>query len=229
VRRSFFLGLALVTATTLMVQAESMNCNNNNDVPTTHDYVAGTGDILQSRYLDLTRPFTGNGKLEVHICNANLRVVSRPDAQQIQLTADLASQYGSHTAADYIQTLRIQPDNGVIELKFPKDSHATVTLTLPMHPTSSNEINLGMGDLEFNAVGSAGGRQINVGMGHMSLTVDHDKNYSTMEVNVGMGSLHDHRPSGQDGHFVVNKEYQGSGSGSLEINVGMGSLDIRND
>jgi hypothetical protein len=212
-----------------MARSESMNCNNNNEVPTTHDYVAAAGDILQSRHLDLTRPFTGNGKLEVHICNANLRVVSRADAQQIQLTADLASQYGGHTATDSIQTLHIQPDKGVIELKFPKDSHATVTLTLPMGTSSSNEINLGMGDLEFNAVGSAGDRHINVGMGHMSLTVDHDKNYSTMEVNVGMGSLHDHRPSGYDGHFVVNKEYQGSGSGLIDLNVGMGSLDIRND
>jgi hypothetical protein len=66
-------------------------------------------------------------------------------------------------------------------------------------------------------------------MGHMRLHVDGDKSYSSMEVNVGMGSLHDYRPGGENGHFVVSKEYRGAGAGSIEVNVGMGSLEIRND
>jgi hypothetical protein len=231
VRRSSFLTLAFVVGSAVTAHAtDSMSCNNASyDLPTTHDYVAGNGDVLKNRHIELTRPFTANGKLEVRICNADLRIVTTPDAQQIRLTADISGRDGGHTMADYIETLRVQPDNGVIHLKFPKDSHTTVTLTLPMGPGSSNEIDLGQGDLDFNAKGSAGSRQVNVGMGHMQLTVDHDKNYSKMQVNVGMGSLHDHRPGGQDGHFVVSKDYQGSGSGSLEINVGMGSLDIRNE
>ena len=85
------------------------------------------------------------------------------------------------------------------------------------------------GDLDFNAAGSAGHREINVGMGHMQLLLDKDKSYSKLEVNVGLGTLHDHRPGGSDGHFTVTKEYPGTGAGSLQINVGMGSLDIRND
>jgi hypothetical protein len=44
-----------------------------------------------------------------------------------------------------------------------------------------------------------------------------------------MGSMHDHRPGGENGHFVVSKQYEAKGSGSLEINVGMGSLDIRKE
>jgi len=92
-----------------------------------------------------------------------------------------------------------------------------------------NEINLGDGDLNFNAAGSAGHREFNVGMGHMQLLLDKDKSYSKMEVNVGLGTFHDHRPGGTNGHFTISKEYAGTGSGSLEINVGMGSLDIRND
>jgi hypothetical protein len=66
-------------------------------------------------------------------------------------------------------------------------------------------------------------------MGHMKLLVDGDKSYSKMEVNIGMGSLHDHRPGGHDGHFIVSKNYSGSGAGPLQINVGMGSLDIRQE
>jgi hypothetical protein len=66
-------------------------------------------------------------------------------------------------------------------------------------------------------------------MGHMQLLLDQDKSYSKMEVNIGIGTLHDHRPGGSDSHVNASKKYAGTGSGSLEINVGMGSLDIRND
>jgi hypothetical protein len=231
-RKSFLFVLAFLAGSTLMAhatQAESMNCDDDDRPPSTHNYSGNPSDVLQPRHLELTRPFAGNGRLEVHVCNANLLVRTARDVKEIRLTVDLNNQLDGHSTSDYIHTLRIQPDNGVIQLKFQKGVHATVTLTMPMGPDSDNEFNLGRGDLDFNAIGSAGVRQINVGMGHMQLLVDGDKSYSKMSVNVGMGSLHDHRPGGHGGHFVVSKDYAGSGAGSLDINVGMGSLDIRND
>ncbi|MBB5317845.1 hypothetical protein [Tunturibacter empetritectus] len=239
-RKSLCYALALILATTLTAHAaqtdtqsnshsDSMNCTEFDKPITTHDYISAPSDILHPHHLELTRPFAPSGKLKLHICRADLRINTRPDAKEIKLTVNLDTQSGSYTVADYIQTIRVQPDKGVINLNFPKAAHATVTVTLPMGQNSENEINLGYGDLDFNAIGSAGNREINVGMGHMQLIVDKDKNYSKMEVNVGMGSLHDHRPGGHDGHIVVSKDYAGTGAGSLQINVGMGSLDIRND
>lgn len=210
-------------------QSDSMDCGEDDKPVTTHDYTSAPGDILQPHRLELTRPFAASAKLKLHICRADLHVNIRPDAKEIKLTVALNTQSASYTVADYIQTLRVQPDNGVIQLKFPKAAHATVTITMPMGVNSDNEINLGDGDLDFNAIGSSGHREINVGLGHMQLLLDKDKSYAKMEVNVGLGTLHDHRPGGTNGHFTVSKEYAGTGSGSLEINVGMGSLDIRND
>jgi hypothetical protein len=244
VSKSFWYALLLITATTLTAhavrlepqartqaepQSESMDCGENDKPVTTHDYTSVPGDILQPHHLELTRPFASSGNLKLHICRADLKVNILPDAKEIKLTVALNTQSASYTVADYIQTLRVQPDNGVIQLKFPKAAHASVTITMPMGLNSDNEINLGYGDLDFNAAGSSGHREINVGMGHMQLLLDKDKSYSKLEVNVGLGTLHDHRPGGTNGHFTVSKEYAGTGSGSLEINVGMGSLDIRND
>jgi hypothetical protein len=244
VSKSFWYALLLITATTLTAhavrlepqartqaepQSESMDCGENDKPITTHNYNSIPGDILQPHRLELTRPFATSGKLKLHICRADLRMNIQPDAKEIKLAIVLNSESGSYTVADYIQTLCVQPDKGVIQLKFPKAAHATVTVTMPMGLNSDNEINLGYGDLNFNAAGSAGHREFNVGMGHMQLLLDKDKSYSKLEVNVGLGTLHDHRPGGSDGHFTVSKEYAGTGSGSLEINVGMGSLDIRND
>jgi hypothetical protein len=210
-------------------QSDSMDCGEDDKPITTHDYASIPGDILQPHRLELTRPFAPSGKLKLHICRADLRVRTQPNAKEIKLTVELNTTSGNYTVADYIQTLRVQPDNGVIQLKFPKSAHATVTVTMPMGLNSDNEINLGDGDLDFNAIGSSGHREINVGLGHMQLLLDKDKSYAEMKVNVGLGTLHDHRPGGSNGHFTVSKEYAGTGSGSLEINVGMGSLDISND
>jgi hypothetical protein len=193
--------------------SNSITCNSDDTSPvTTHDYASTPGDTLQPHHLELTRPFEPAGKLQVHICHADLRVTTQPDAKQIRLTIHFDTQSSRYNIADYIRTLNIQPANGIIQLKFPKDAHALVTLTMPMGPNSEDEFNLGQGDLTFDAAGGSGSREINVGMGHMQLLLDKDKNYSQMEVNVGMGSLHDHRPGGSDGHFVVSRSFQGNGS-----------------
>ena len=241
-RKSLCYTLALVLTAVLTVraahsqsksqpdaQSESMDCGEFDKPITTRHYTSAPSDILQPHHLELIRPFASSGKLKLHICRADLHVNIQPDTKEIKLTVGINPQSGTYTLADYIQTIRVQPDKGVINLNFPKAAHATVTVTLPMGLDSDNEINLGYGDLIFNAAGSAGHRAFNVGMGHMQLLLDNDKSYSKLEVNVGMGTLHDHRPGGSDGHFTVTKEYPGTGAGSIEINVGMGSLDIRND
>ncbi len=64
-------------------------------------------------------------------------------------------------------------------------------------------------------------------MGDLTLTTGGDRSYNTLSLNIGMGTLHDHRLNGHDGHFVIARSDSGSGSGSLAINVGMGTVNIR--
>jgi hypothetical protein len=208
-------------------KTDNMSCDGK--PVTDRQYQQEAGDVLEVRHLEIVRSFSGTGKLDVSVCNARLQVRTQPDAHELKLSVEMDAQSGSKPAADSIHIFRVTPDDGVIHLKFSDDSHAIVTLVVPMNHGLDSQFNLGKGDLNFDAVGSAGDRQINVGYGHAKLLVEGDKSYSDMEVNIGMGSLHDHRPGGHDGHFVVNKNYSGSGTGSLQINVGMGSLDIAPD
>lgn len=191
-----------------------------------HQFQPQAGDLVDPRHIEFARPFSGRGELIVSVCDADLYVRTNPNAKEMRLMVQMASQPGGHAAADYVHIFHVDPDDGVIHLKFAKNAHASVTLVVPMSTDSRNEFNLGRGELIFDAVGSGGQREFNVGKGHMKLLVDGDKSYSGMEVNIGRGSLHDHRSGGRDGHFVVTRDYRGSGDGSLEINVGMGSLDI---
>jgi hypothetical protein len=209
-----------------VARAETNNCDSGGATP--YGLKPQAGDVVEPRRLRLTRAFAGTGKLSVNICNADVRLVNRPDVQQMELTVQMEGSDGSHNIADYVKTFRVQPDDGVVEMKFSRAVRAKVTLTLPMKRGENFEFNLGRGDLDFAAGNAAGERQINVGMGSVKLAVG-DAPYGSMQVNIGLGSLHDHRPGGSDGHFVVSKEYQANGDGSLQINVGMGSMEIRQD
>ncbi len=204
-----------------VARADSGDCDNR---PVTgHGFQQQAGDVVQGKHLEAMRAFAGSGKLMVSICNADVRVLSRPEATQLELTVNLE---GSRGVAEYVQAFEVRGDGGTVQLKFPKGSKAQVTLGLPMRKNLDFEFNLGKGNLDFMAAGSAGSRQINVGMGSMKLVVG-EKTYANMELNIGLGTLHDHRAGEKDGHFVVSREYTGGGDGSVEVNVGMGSLDIR--
>jgi hypothetical protein len=228
-RMGSMLALVVLAAGTAMraddTKTDNLSCNGGPVAVADRQYQQEAGDVLERRHLEITRSFNGTGSLNVSICNAQLRVRTKPDAKDLRISVELGDKL-DEPAGDYIHILRVAPDNGVIHLMFPSNSHAVVTLTVPMNKGLESQFNVGKGDLNFDAIGGAGERQINVGYGHAKLLVEGDKSYSDMQLNIGMGSLHDHRPGGHDGHFIVSKSYSGSGVGSLQVNVGMGSLDI---
>jgi len=53
-----------------------------------------------------------------------------------------------------------------------------------------------------------------------------DNAYESMEIKVGLGSLHDYRNGGKNHHFIVANSFAGSGKGEIQINVGMGHVDV---
>ncbi len=228
IRRAVCLSALILLAAGMLradTKAENMNCDGDPVSIVDRQFQQQAGDVLEPRHLELVRLFSGAGTLHVSVCNAQLLVRTKPDAKDMRISVELGDK-AAEPAANYIHILRVDPSNATVQLKFPADSHASVTLTVPMNKRLESQFNLGKGDLNFNAIGSAGGRQINVGYGHAKLLVEGDRSYSDMQVNIGMGSLHDHRPGGHNGHFVVSRSYSGTGDGSLQINVGMGSLDI---
>lgn len=190
--RDCFLSLRRATcALTLMILAvgtlraddkkpENTNCDGNPVAVSDRQFQQQAGDVLEPRHLELVRPFTGTGSLNVNVCNAQLRVRTKPDAKDLRISVDLGEKTDA-PAADYIYILRVNPEDALLHLNFPANSHAVVTLTLPMNKGLESEFNLGKGDLNFDAIGSAGKREINVGYGHAKLLVEGDKSYSDMQ------------------------------------------------
>ncbi|MGA7157418.1 MAG: hypothetical protein WBY53_11245 [Acidobacteriaceae bacterium] len=230
-RRLIWLVAVLVAGAPMMARAQStgpMSCGTNDPLLMKHDYARAAGDVFTANHMEFVRPFAMDGEMKVNVCNGDLRVRTLKDGTEARLSVDVADG-GGRAMLEYIDTIQVTPEHGVINLKFPKGVQGTVTLWMPMGAGSHDEFNLGKGDMDFNAAGAAGHREMNVGMGKMTLHVDGDKSYSTMEVNVGLGAMHDERPGGRSGHFTVTKTFSGTGEGSIEANVGMGSMEIESD
>jgi hypothetical protein len=211
----------LANAASTLARAESNDCG---EPPDPTSYVAQSGDTEDAQHIAMERSFTGQGKLELNVCSGELRI-KRGHGDRLTLRIETTSNPDLKMRA-YVKTLDVAGDHATISLQFPHKVHPVVVLELPSTASLKSEINLGAGKFYFDADGIKGDRQVNLGAGDAYLTMADDRGYATFEANVGMGSFHDHRPGGRNSHFIISRNYQGKGNGSLEVNVGAGSIDI---
>jgi hypothetical protein len=210
-----------LSAGALVARAESNNCG---EPPDPTHYVAQPGDTEDAQHIAIERSFTGQGRLELNVCSGELHI--KPGhGDRLTLRIEALSNPELKMRA-YVKTLDVAGDHATISLQFPHRTHPVVTLELPSTASLKSEINLGAGKFYFDAEGIQGNRELNLGAGDAYLTMADDRAYASFEANVGMGSFHDHRPGGRSSHFIISRNYQGKGGGSLEVNVGAGSIDI---
>jgi hypothetical protein len=204
-----------------VAQAENNNCG---EPPDPSHYVVQTGDTEDAQHLAVERDFTGQGRLEFNMCSGELRI-ERGHGDKLRLRIETGAAPSLKMRA-YVKTLDIAADHATISLQFPHRMHAVAVLELPSSTSLNSQINLGAGKLYFDANAVKGHRELNLGAGETHLGMVGDRDYASFEANVGMGSFHDHRPDGASSHFIISRQYQGRGEGTLQVNVGAGSIDI---
>jgi hypothetical protein len=202
-------------------RAENNNCG---EPPDPSHYVAESGDTEDAQHLTVVRTFTGQGHLEFNMCSGELRI-ERGHGDKLKLHIETGDTPSLKMRA-YVKTLDVAGDHVTISLEFPHKLHPVAVLELPSSISLASEINLGAGKLYFDADGVKGDRKLNLGAGDANLTMWGDRDYTSFEANVGMGSFHDHRPGGGSSHFIISRHYQGKGEGTVEVNVGAGSIEI---
>jgi hypothetical protein len=202
-------------------RAENNNCG---EPPDPSHYVAQSGDTEDAQHLAVERDFAGKGRLEVNMCSGELRI-ERGHSDKLKLRIETRSAPSLKMRA-YVKTLEVAADHATITLQFSYKMHPVVVLELPSSASLNSQINLGAGKLFFDADAIKGDRELNLGAGEMHLGMVGDRGYASFEANVGMGSFHDHRPGGRSSHFIISRQYQGKGTGTLHVNVGAGAIDI---
>lgn len=167
-----------------------MSCNLS--LPSKHVELA-EGDQNTASHLQLSRPLAAGAEVDVDQCSGDLSLTASKNGQ-FNLIVDLGQPASRHLAGDYIELLDISPQKAVVHLHLPKSVQARVTVEIPV-TAPDVEVNLARGEFRLAANEVGGKRQINVGYGHVRVQ-GNDDTYESMEINVGLGSLHDHRQGG---------------------------------
>jgi hypothetical protein len=226
-QKSTVLLYCLLTGSSLLAKGafaenhDSMSCPGS--LPATHATLA-EGDQGSSSHLQLTRKIESGAEFDLDICAADVTLTGSAD-NTLRVTVDLENPSQQHTAADYLQKLDVTASRVKLQLHLMHALRAKVTIELP---TATPELtaNLGRGDLTLVADRIGGRHQtINVGYGHVEFQGNADA-YESLQVNIGLGSMHDHRKDGQNHHFIVARSFEGTGKGSIDVNVGMGQVDL---
>jgi hypothetical protein len=200
---------------------DSMNCPGT--LSESHAPLA-EGDQNSATHLQLARKIDAGAEFDLDICAADVTLTGSTD-NTMRVTVDLENPSQQHTAVDYLQKLDVTSSQVKLQLHLMHALRAKVTIELPA-ATPELTANLGRGDLTLVADRIAGRRQtINVGYGHVEFQGNADS-YEGLEVNIGLGSMHDRRKDGQSHHFIVARSFEGTGKGEIVVNVGMGSVDL---
>jgi len=200
---------------------DSMNCPGT--LPNNHATLAA-GDQSTANHLQVSRSIEPGTEFDIDVCAADVILTASPD-NELRITVDIARPSSQHNAVDYLHTLDISNRHAKLQLHLLRELRAKVTIEVPAG-TPDLTLNLGRGDLTLAAARIGGkSENINVGMGHINFEGNADA-YEELQINVGLGSLHDNRPDGQNHHFIVARSLEGTGKGSIEMNVGMGSVDL---
>lgn len=197
-----------------------MTCNV--DLPSSHVQLA-EGDQNTMSHLQVSRPVAAGTEVDLDQCSGDLSLVASKNGQ-FNVTVDLGQPASQHSAGDYLELLDISPQKAVVHLHLPKSVQAKVIVEIPV-TIQDVQVNLARGDFSLMADQVRGTRQINVGYGQVKVQ-GNDDTYESMEINVGLGSLHDHRNGGENHHLIVAHSFEGRGKGRIEINVGMGHVDV---
>jgi hypothetical protein len=210
----------------LLLSAPAARAANNScgEPPEPSHYVAQPGDREDAQHFVVERTFTGTGNLELNVCSGELHIRAGT-GDKLKLRIETGATPSLKMRA-YLKDLDTNGDHATISLQFPHKYHVVAVLEVPSTTSLKSQINLGAGKFYFDADGIKGNREINLGAGEAFLTMVGDRDYTSFEANVGMGSFHDHRPGGSSSHFIISRDYQGKGEGRLEVNVGAGSIDI---
>jgi hypothetical protein len=200
--------------------SDSMSCNVN--LPSSHVELA-EGDQNTATHLQLGRPIAAGAEVDVDQCSGELSLIASKNGQ-FNVTVDLGQPASQHMVGDYLELLDVSPHKAVVHLHLPKSVQAKVIVEIPV-TASGLQVNLARGEFTLMADQVKGNRQVNIGYGQAKVH-GNDDTYESMEINIGLGSLHDYRKGGENHHLIVAHSFAGSGKGEIEINVGMGHVEV---
>lgn len=216
-----FACVALLYCGLANAQDQSMDCSS---APAKTHVTLAKDDQNAPNLLKVARKLPMGVPVDLEVCDADLTIKGSKD-ELLRITVEVGDHTPGFLPGDYLQTLDVNSQAAIVKLHLPKHPSSKVIIEVPSGAPSL-KLNLVRGDLSFQAERVRGERKINVVSGRVELLSNRDT-YSILNLNVLIGSYHDHRPGGEQAHGIVSKSLSGVGRGSIDLNVVRGSVDVR--
>jgi hypothetical protein len=174
--------------------------------------------------LKVARKLSMGVPVDLEVCDGDLTIKGSKD-ESLRVTVNLDNSSAGSRPGDYLQTLDLSSQSTTVKLHLPKRPRAKVIIEVSS-AVPTLKLNLVRGNLSFEAERIRGERQINVVFGHVDMLANADT-YGTLNMNILMGGLSDHRKDGEQAHGMVSKSLSGTGRGSIDLTVVRGTVDVR--
>jgi hypothetical protein len=182
-------------------------------------------DLDTPLHFEAERPFASGSTLLLVVCNGEVHVLPDSDPDKLRVSVRLGARLGGEwTPRSYLQEFEVSSSTADIEWKLPERVHPVIDIYVPM----KTSIDLQLGKTEVEVKGVRGNKVLNVGKGTARLYVENgDSEYSSIVVDVAMGSFADlRRPGKHSDHVPFHEEFSGKGSSTAHLQMAMGKAEI---
>jgi len=204
------------------------NCDNRPVAKVSHPEVVPRpepSDLDTSLRFEAERPFASGSSLMLVVCNGDVHVFPSSERDKLKITVRLGAPLGrERTPRSYLQEFLVTSSTADVEWKLPARSLPQINIYVPM----KTDLDLELGKTDVEVRGVRGNKVLNVGKGTARLYVENgDSEYSSIVVDVAMGSFADLRPGGKhSNHLPFHEEFAGKGSSTAHLQMAMGKAEI---
>jgi hypothetical protein len=202
-------------------QNQSMDCSS---APSRTHTALVKSDENTPTHLKVTRKIQIGVPVDLEVCDADLTIKGSKD-EFVRIAVVVENNSAGSLLGNYLETLDLTSQSATVKLHLPKHFPAKVIIEVPS-AVPTLKLNLVRGDLSFETDRIRGERKINVVSGHVDMLANADT-YKNLNINILMGSFHDHRTDGEQAHGMISKSLSGTGRGSIDLSVVKGTVDMR--
>jgi hypothetical protein len=187
-------------------------------------------DIDSVLHYEAERPFAAGSSLTLVVCNGDVQILPNSEPGRLKVVAQLSSSLGSElTPKRFLQQFSFSSKNADIEWKLPERSHPLINVYVP----ENTNLDLQLGKTTLQVKDIRGDKVVNAGKGKVRLVVAKgDVEYSSIVVDVAMGSFADLRPGGVSRTNLarpLHTEFKGQGNSTAHLQMAMGRVEIADE
>lgn len=182
-------------------------------------------DLDASLKFEAERPLASGSTLNLVVCNGEVHLLANSEPGKLKVSVHLSKSLGHElTPGRFLQVFSSDSNRADVEWKLPERVHPVIDIYVPQE----TNLHLQLGKINLEVKDIRGEKTVNAGKGTVRLAVPiGNADYSSIIVDVAMGSFADLRPGGESSQQVpLHEEISGKGTSTAHLQMAMGRIEI---